>query len=581
MTPRMKALQNRAQAPPQAGSKKRKCKFGKFKERRFQKALELTRELYNLKELQKIEGKGKAPEETLEEEIVDAGWGVIVGSQKVQERLAQEGIKSTYNPMVAYENEIIVNRGKGSDKSNFFVFIKFGTFRTTAFFTDPSSGEGGKALPKKKLMQRFRTWRSKGNWVSRTMEAIQKLATRKRKESFFLCLHGHWGENKGHDDGVSPRRDVIREMMKWHYDVDATGYHNWVDKSMLLDVMEREKAVGITHIPSTEFTYRYIYGLGDNGFHINLWFADVEAAMDFHGKYLAGKAKNMPGMAPDGQKGVIRYIRRKRQDKKLAVGIAHPCCLLPVGRHGLEAGIIGMLEHTNEKGHQFKWRSIESFIRRNSDGVAAYNPTVGGREVSFADAEAKKEFKDAEVLVANYIGGDANLDENNVNMAIAYGMRHKYGKFIYFDHDTHNYAPTRRYFRAISPLAYGRTVLHLNKKRFDLLKETGGLTSQEIIEIMRGGRGVTLEAVDKVAAASQEEWMEVSHIMKGRVADKGSKISLEAFVELENERMREIRKRRDFTYHLLKVPREIEKGAQYIKLVWSEWKRRTKSMWRP
>ncbi len=62
MTPQIKALQKRAQALPQADSKKRRCTFGKFKEKRFQKALELTKELYLLKELKKIDEKGKTPE---------------------------------------------------------------------------------------------------------------------------------------------------------------------------------------------------------------------------------------------------------------------------------------------------------------------------------------------------------------------------------------------------------------------------------------------------------------------------------------------------------------------------------------
>jgi len=302
MAPQQKTLQKAAKAPgknenffrfgfcqksnkQKTDSDGRAKVFSKFKEKRFQNALELTRELYTMRELRQIDAKGKAPEETLEERWVDAGWGVIVGSMQVQKRFREAGIESTYCPLIANENEIVLNRGKDSPDSNFFVFIKFTSFRTTAFFTDPSSGEGGKALPKKKLMKKIITWTSKGKWLKKAVDEITKLAKRKRKKSFYLCMHGHWGENKGRDDGISPRKDVIREMMKWHYDVDATGYHNWIDQEMLWDVTDREKGVGITHIPSTEYTYRFLHGIGDNGFHINLWFADEETAIDFHRKY--------------------------------------------------------------------------------------------------------------------------------------------------------------------------------------------------------------------------------------------------------------------------------------------------------
>ena len=332
MNPQNRLKKKLAKAPHKADSSGKPRKFNPFREKKFKNALALTKLLYQNREIKKFRKTGSSNEETLEEKLVDAGWGVVVGSMRVQKRLEDEGIKTTYNPLVAYRNEIILNRAKDSAGSNFFVFIKFSNFKTTAFFTDPSAGEGGRALTKKKLMRRRSAYRDKSKWAEKTALELLRVSRRKPDDAFYACIHGHWGENHGRDDGISPRKDIIRQFMLWHYDVDATGYHNWIDKDVMADIARTEKSLGILKVLSTEFTYRFRTSTCDNGPHLNLWFADDETAEDFQRRFLKGKARKMPGLAPSQDKeDVLAYIRRKRQEKKLALGVAHPSCLLNLG----------------------------------------------------------------------------------------------------------------------------------------------------------------------------------------------------------------------------------------------------------
>ncbi|MFP3950134.1 MAG: hypothetical protein ACLFUZ_03540 [Candidatus Micrarchaeia archaeon] len=586
MTPRRRLKQRPAEASPGSSGKTRK--FNPFREKKFKNALELVKLLHHHKEIKKIQKNGTSNEETLEEKLVDAGWGVIVGSMKVQKRLEEEGIKATYNPLVAYRNEIILNRAKDFSGSNFFVYIKFTNFKTTAFFTDPSAGEGGRALTKKKLMRKRSVYRGKSKWAEKTALELLRVSRRKPDDAFYACIHGHWGENHGRDDGISPRKDVIRQLILWHYDVDATGYHNWIDGNVMADIARTEKSLGMLKVLSTEFTYRFRTSTCDNGPHLNLWFADEETAGDFQRRFLKGKARKMPGLAPSQDKeDVLAYIRRKRQEKKMALGVAHPSCLLNLGGRRLPVGLINMLNLKNEDGKYYKWASIVSFIQRNADGIGAFNPTVGGIEVQFRNPKVQKQMEELVTeLVPRYIGGEANLDENNINMALALFARHTKDKFAYFDHDIHNYASTKYYLRAVSPLSYGRTVFHFDRESFSLLEKRGGLSSEDVIRIMRG-RGIYSPEVDKEAIRGLFETGDIERGTASRKMSEGSrkagkvKISMDTFLELKGEALGPVKQRRSTLHSILKAPNDIRRSLQYVKLVWREWVRRTKSMWRP
>lgn len=520
-----------AGAPP-AGKPKAAGKFGRLREKRFMKAVELARIFCTKK---KGEGAG-------------ARWGAIVGSREVQKRLEAEGIESVLDGGLAFKNEIIINRGMGSADSNFFVFIKFGAFKTTALFTDPSPGEGGRALSKSKLMRRRNSWRAGGDWAGKTAGEITRVSSAKATDSFYACLHAHWGENGGRDDGVSPRKSIMRQFMLWHYDVDATGYHNWIDREAIMEVAEREKRAGIVKVPSTEYSYRFLQTSGDNGRHLNLWFASMETAMDFHRRYLKDKAKEMPGMTPHGQEGVMMYIRDKRRREEMALGIAHPSCMLPMPGKRIPVGLLNTLNLHDENGEYYTWEKIVSFVRREADGVGAFNPTVGNYEVRFRVESVCKKIKE---LIAKYVGAEANMDENNINMAFAQAMKNEEGKFVYFDHDTHLFPPSRIYLRTISPLAYGRSVIHFTKEAMRRVRESGGLSAEEVIRIMRRGRNVG-----------------------------GTKLSINNFIELDNGALMPVKRRRNsLLSKAASIPANIAKGLMYAWLVAKEWVHRTRSMW--
>ncbi len=507
----------------------------------------------------------------LAEKLHSHGFTPIVGSARVKWLLAERGMHSVFNPFVANENEIILNRARACADSNFFVFLGFDAVHALAFFTDPERGAKGRSLTKEELMRRsvsLANDKKPGEeWAAGVAAEALLVSEKKPRNTFYAIEHGHWGENKDMDDGVSPRKDVIRQMMLWHYDIDATGYHNWIDSGALADITLREKAVGIVKVPSLELTLPF--GLGSlNDPHFNVWFAGKEIAEDFYQKFLRRrKITRFPGMAPEVEKrAVLGYITKMRDEDEIAFGVAHPSCVVKAGVP-LRMGILNLLTEKTSKGAPYSWRAIKGFIHKYADGVAAYNPTIDDYKLRFREKSVQKYFEDevwnevslgigklngeeAQGIDGYNDGVPGQVRENNVNMAIAKAMKKDYGKFPYFDHDTHNYAPFR-FERAVSPLAYGRNTITFNDAAaFMELRKNGGLTSSDFVKILRGKgyRGLPVE------------------------------IGMDTFLELHKGRLRPVEARRSPFYGLLGFGNDIYHGWINVKYAALEgWRRLRKA----
>ena len=590
MTPRQLAPVKPAKAPPKTASAK--SEFNRFKERKFGKALELAQSLYV------------------------SGYGAIVGTEYVKKRLEDAGIANVVcNPYLANQNEIILNRARDSSESNFFVFLRFSTFKASAFFTDPTSSAEGRTLSKKDLMRRRSVWFSKKkNWAENVASEVLEVSGKKDSNKFFAVLHGHWGENadegKNRDDGVSSRKDVIRRFMLWHYDIDATGYHNWIHLTALDDIRERERDAGIVKVPSLEFTMPFTPG-AENGPHLNFWFSCRMAAMSFWKNFLRDKKINvMPGLAPNVDKRtVLKYIQQMRKSDEMALGIAHPSCILNVIVGRLPVGLLNLLSEKDEKGeYKYNWHAIKSFVKTYADGVGEYNPTLvdyllrfddpkvegyfqrkigelvterikdGGKEVGEAqleqegkliegkrevgemahDVEIAKAKKGKEGTEQIKVGLDAQvmegaqMRENCISYAFARRMNEKYGTFPYFDHDTHVYSRMKRYERLIGPLAYGRTVFVLGENAMEHLWKNGGMGSKDVVYMMRHRQ----YRVPVLPAMGEQEYL-----------NESVKIETETFLELDGGRLKPVAPRSDFGYKLKIVRDEIRHGILNAKLV--------------
>ncbi len=603
MTPRQLVLQKPAKAPPKPASAK--SEFNRFKERKFQKAIELAQSLYV------------------------SGYGAIVGSEYVKKRLEAAGIANVVrNPYLANRDEIILNRARDSAESNFFVFLRFSTFKTSAFFTDPTSSAEGRKLSRKELMRRRSIWFSKKkDWAEKVASEVLEVSEKKDSNKFFAVLHGHWGENadeeKNRDDGVSSRKDVIRRFMLWHYDIDATGYHNWIHTTALDDVREREKDVGIVKVPSLEFTMPFTPG-AENGPHLNFWFSCRMAALSFWKNFLKDKKINvMPGLAPNvNKRTVLKYIQQMRKNDEMALGIAHPSCILNVIVGRLPVGLLNLLSEKDEKGeYKYNWHAIKSFVKKYADGVGEFNPTLVDYMLHFNDpkvetyfqrkinelvteriTEGRKELGEEQLEqegkllegrkevgeIANDIeiaettarklkegteqikvGLDAQvmegaqMRENCVSYAFARRMNEKYRTFPYFDHDTHVYSRMKRYERLVGPLAYGRTVFVLGENAMNHLWKKGRMESKDVVYMMRHQQ----YKIPILPAMGEQGFM-----------NEPVKIETETFLELDKGTLKPVAPRRDFGYKLKIVRDEIRHGMLNAKLVFRDLRKRAGRM---
>jgi hypothetical protein len=551
MSPQENAAEKPAKAPPKTSSKEKVRTFNRFKEKKFVRAIEIAKELNR--------GSRK--------------WGIIAGSEEVKERLITEGISDVVvNPLLANHNEIIMNRARNSEESNFFVFIKFNMLKTSVLFTDPTPGNEGRGLSKKELVRLRTAWRGKQGWAKQVAGEIQETAAKKGRNKFFAVMHGHWGENKDdgvhRDDGVSRRKDIIRQFMRWHYDVDATGYHNWVHETALRDILAREKDAGIVKVPSLEFTMAFNRG-ARNGPHLNWWFKDIPTAIDTCRKLIWGRGENlMPGLAPNVEKRIVlREVTRLRKENSMALGIAHPSCILNIVVRRLPVGLLNLLTEKDEETGEYKynWKAIKSFVENYADGVGEYNPTLVDYALRFDDPNTEGYLRrKVDELVAGRIketpdkkGGppdgtekimihvdeqiiqDAELRENTVSYAFAQRMKEKYGVITYFDHDTHVYASSNYYDRTVGPLAYGRTAFTMNEG------SNAKMNSETFVKILR-----------------DKEFRENNAV-----------VETETFLELHNGRLKPVKPRRDVLYKIKTVKDNISHGMLNVRLAWLEVKR--------
>jgi hypothetical protein len=553
MHQRQKALLGVSVAPPSSGSLK-KPKFNRFKEGSFRQALALARRLNN------------------------KGWGAIVASEGLKKRLETEGIsKVVCEPGVANKNEIIMERSLDHKESCYCAFIKFGTLKATAFFTDPSHGEAGRALKKKELMRRRSVFRAKNRtWAGDTANEILETEKKKPRNKFIFNGHDHSGENVDNgmhrDDGVSSRKSKIRQFKLWGFDWDAGGYHNWVHLEALEDMTRRENAVGMTKIPSTEFTMPFNEG-AENGPHLNIW-GTLEALANFWKKFLLGKKHNvMPGLAASvNKRDVLKFIERMRKDGEMALGVAHPSCILNVVVKRLPVGLLNILNERDAEGNpKYNWRAVWSFVEKYVDAVGEFNPTLEDYPLRFQTRSTQRYFKKkVDVLVGERMNGYSNgngeetakmkvgveeeirkrvkTTESTVSYAFAQRMKEKFGTIPYFDHDLHVHGKTDWYWRAVSPLAYGRTVFTLDEEGMRKLREEGGVEVQDVIEMLhkktfRGGR---VEA------------------------------GTETFLKLDNGGLRPVAPRRDWLYGVLTIPEKFSQAMLNVKLTWRDLKKRNK-----
>ncbi|MDD2655471.1 MAG: hypothetical protein PHQ80_02265 [Candidatus ainarchaeum sp.] len=466
----------------------------------------------------------------------------ITRRQKLVNELVRSGYGVIDDPRICKKGEIILNRGLNPDvpgDSNFFVFVKTSSFgRTKVFFTDPSREDGGKALTKRQLMRRFSSSKVKDEWVSEVKDAVLKTAAAKDTNTRYACAHGHWGENGGKDDGVSSRTHILREMMLWHYDIDATGYHNWINAQHFEDIADMEDAAGIMKVPSLELTLPAKNLLALNGMHLNIDFKDLPTALDFWDRILKGRTLDMPGMAPRIDQGeVLMTMDELREANSIAARAAHTYGIINVG-----IGQVGVGALNDPEKRERSISEVLDFIQRHIDLVGSGNFTFPDKLASPQDPETQAFF---EMIVRKHLGTQATLDQKNISIAFSMHCKKENGfrKRQYADPDLHVYEGVRTYMRVVSPLAWGRTVIHFSKEAMGLFH-----------------RGVAFRASDLVYLMRKQ-----THFARDG-ADYGAKISIDSYLELQNGIMKPVKARRSPLRKLILVADNAYHGMVNVHL---------------
>ncbi|MGV8086861.1 MAG: hypothetical protein ACP5N1_04480 [Candidatus Woesearchaeota archaeon] len=372
------------------------------------------------------------------------------------------------------EHETIYNRSEGS---NYFVFVKIEDDKLKVTYTNPDYSDNAIKLPLNKVWPLHVTTGNNDKWYSTTINAILKAASRKPKDKYFAKLHGHWGEINGVDlnkenidDGQSSEYEIIRNLMLYNFDIDATGSHNHFNIGLMTHVKILEESVGITKIPGIELTLPSDDDM--NGPHLNVWFSNFDVAQKYAERILKKRKGEYPPFAPDiSTKEVLEYHKNGFLDKSLAVGLAH--CFSDKNLPGVGLG------NRIAKGDYTAEKAID-FISENITAVEIFNcGTPPNQEIEFSRKEDEMYFRN---ILENFGLKEVKLSPTILSWAIAKHFR-KEGKWTYVGHDTHKYFDIGYdKNRRISRPGRGTTIMDLSN--LESVKSGKKPTSEEILNLM-------------------------------------------------------------------------------------------------
>jgi hypothetical protein len=384
--------------------------------------------------------------------------------RKLTERLEGEGFGRVRNHSLLKPDEVVFNRGldgKGNEsgKSNFFVFVranKDGTLEV--HYSNPDYSASAATLDSDRVNVVRRISDAGERTIGGTVDEILAAAAKKPEGAYFSVMHGHWGSVDGKDlfkmhidDGESPAWAVIRQMMLYNIDYDATGHHNHIDFDLLDRITGLEKSVGIVKIISCELTLPYrrvdkeveVEGADGqmvkrmakpNGPHLNLWFATREAAEGYNQAVLMNREDlYLPAFAPNMHpEGIIAANDELVRRGELVVGIAHPAC-------DMNLPAVGLLNRVG--AGDWSLQKALMFVKKHANAIGAYNLTLpDSQKIKFEGPDARENRKYFRELVKKW-GLGRKLYLNSVNLAFWHEMQEQYGKWGYADHDIHNYVP--------------------------------------------------------------------------------------------------------------------------------------------
>ncbi len=410
-------------------------------------------------------------------EVITKYYGFGVVDKKELRKL--QGGKST----VCNDNEMIFNRALGTDKkqSNFFVFMRETSSRIEIYYSNPETKNAADLKRDEYLIKRTFERGDEFGTADKFIREIMKYSAKKPKNEYRKISHGHWGTIGKRwvvDDGVSRFQDVLRMMMLYNIDYDATSPHNSFEEDVYNYLSNTEKVLGIRKIPALELTAA-LPPNGPNGPHLLLWMADRITARAIKREILDKREKLDMISYYSGMTiwKMLPVIGKHRDAGRLALGVAHEVNVHTPALPILDIGLLSAVE--NGKMGIGEARQIVAM----SDSVAAWNPCIynGRKEVPVKNKRLRNEMK----RILKKHTGMKRLLANPVNYAFAREMVEKYNVYSHFDPDDHRTMPMN-YDCGGDKFAQGFTRIMVPEKIYNSLKDKP--SPKELIRLIHDRR---------------------------------------------------------------------------------------------
>ncbi len=451
----------------------------------------------------------------------------LIDTKKVNElysnatALAKEGDEKPEGNLIE-KGEMVFNRGEGA-KSNFFVYVKEEKDKIIVYYTNPDPRKKAAILSKDRIyIKRVFKEGDPKRFVQAVGKGILVRSSLKKENAYRKISHGHWDQEVFYDkdgirdDGSGKVKDIIRKMMFWNIDIDATTPHNSFQRNKIEAIERIEKELGIVKVPGLELTMP-IKELKPNGPHMLIWMADYEVGEEIK-KAILDKREDleMISLFTGMQMGEMFEILKPYIDKgRITLGVPHA-----VNQHdpSLKIHAVGLMTAV-EKG-AMRIEDAERIIGNYCSSVGCWNATlkddelkVGGELKNYLDGMRKKQ-KLGKKLTAN-VG----------NFALS--QEFKLLKHTFFDPDDHRVRPMD-YDCSGDLWGHGATVVYLGKEKMNMLRnEKRKPTSAELVGWLKNNElimhgivyGVMENGVLRIARA-RKETTEVEKEQKKRLEEK-------------------------------------------------------------
>ncbi len=421
-----------------------------------------------------------------------------VDNTRMQARLMTEGLwQNNAATRIVQTNEMIYNRGIGSRKSSFFIFVKSEPTlnQVTVYYYNPDTSanapmrernwlngkKGNVKAGQEYLIRKVYTGNSDpAGFADSVLNNILHYSSLKPESQYRMESHIHCGSmqkgfllsRKFEDDGTSQFEDIMRMNALYARDIVSITSHNSFDRHKFSAMQIIAEEMGMIMAPGMELTAP---ANTPNGPHILIWFGNE---MDAHeGELIALKGRNAFRMQPfnDGPMlDKVLPLLRSRLDGKLLMSAAHPFNLQypehPIYDVGLVSAMKGGPYTPSELMDMFSYL----------DAVEGWNVSLGNAR----DIPSKLGIAYLDELVREVVslgfGGTVKPSPNAFAKALAKYLNIRNDTFGTDDHTT----TPMNYLADGVPQACGHTEIDLAKIYATLSAKP---TSDELVRLISEG----------------------------------------------------------------------------------------------